>query len=789
MAVAVEVFSPVFRTPATASPATRRRRPLALVNNNTPLNNLTLNDDAAEKRQRRLSRVTSVALSSPATPRSTSRLDSERNQTKSGLTNFQLKDLYSNCIKLSTENKINSKNAFGLHLIDYMQDLIKTVKEGDMTNFQVASCTLDASAKIYAGRVDSIHAQVYKMLGGLGRAENNQEGNGDGENVSDEVQGTKQKTRKYHSKPGNTIEANIKNLNVNQFDLEFEVDPLFHKTSAAFDEGGTEGLLLNHLFVRDDMCELLLDSNAITMATRGATTQGQTSQDCSMIDLSELRDAYNNVNFEAHQICPYFTEFEFTNWNRDEQGNTDINNIISQYKNDEHAFDVDAPAEPAARDYSDDDMPDMGEDIEYGRDECESANGGMTAAYSLANATLAFADGEEAQLITSQDPRAVKNTAAATLGSLCLELSDKPSEYSYFKSSMLATWAGPEHWKMKARLSKLAGITTTSSSQDQQPKKKRAKKEAFKVDFEKELDVKQYFSKGRAATTLAKSTLEKLSSVKTTLPEDLHYNADNLFRLFTKPKILVRRQVQQTEVADDGSEWYNYDNPNDAANYCPDLQNGGDDDDNDDDKAIIILCSVMILSLDFGLPVVSRTPQNGRDDDDDDNSGGAINEGAQDMTSAGGINTDMTYDMSSSNSSHGLSFSNESAMDLTMFAGDGLVAQPNKVNKIDISYAKTAKRMDVKKLKTAMWSLLTTQPVDKENVPTDIDSTTQEPALDKDVQDEAKSFKNVYEKLPGLISKHMAKNLSVPIAFVCILHLANEKEHNGLLLKVVNDDD
>lgn len=53
-----------------------------------------------------------------------------------------------------------------------MQDLIKTVKEGDMTNFQVASCTLDASAKIYAGRVDSIHTQAYKMLSGFGRTEN-----------------------------------------------------------------------------------------------------------------------------------------------------------------------------------------------------------------------------------------------------------------------------------------------------------------------------------------------------------------------------------------------------------------------------------------------------------------------------------------------------------------------------------------------------------------------------------------------------------------------------------------
>lgn len=35
---------------------------------------------------------------------------------------------------------------------------------------QVASTTLDASAKIYAGRVDAIHAETYKVLTGLGRS-------------------------------------------------------------------------------------------------------------------------------------------------------------------------------------------------------------------------------------------------------------------------------------------------------------------------------------------------------------------------------------------------------------------------------------------------------------------------------------------------------------------------------------------------------------------------------------------------------------------------------------------
>lgn len=40
------------------------------------------------------------------------------------------------------------------------------------------------------------------------------------------------------------------------------------------------------------------------------------------------------------------------------------------------------------------------------------------------------------------------------------------------------------------------------------------------------------------------------------------------------------------------------------------------------------------------------------------------------------------------------------------------------------------------------------------------------------------SFKEVYAQLPGKLSKNMSKNLSVSIAFVCILHLANEKVRN-----------
>lgn len=43
---------------------------------------------------------------------------------------------------------------------------------------QVAGCTLDAGAKIYAGRVDAIYNDVFKMLGGFGRANKPEKGKG-----------------------------------------------------------------------------------------------------------------------------------------------------------------------------------------------------------------------------------------------------------------------------------------------------------------------------------------------------------------------------------------------------------------------------------------------------------------------------------------------------------------------------------------------------------------------------------------------------------------------------------
>lgn len=98
---------------------------------------------------------------------------------RAALDNAQVTALYSQCIQLSTANKITMQNTWQLKLIDYIDDVLKAddaLGEDAETNFQKASCTLDASVKIYSYRVDSVHQNTYKILGGLSRSGADEDG-------------------------------------------------------------------------------------------------------------------------------------------------------------------------------------------------------------------------------------------------------------------------------------------------------------------------------------------------------------------------------------------------------------------------------------------------------------------------------------------------------------------------------------------------------------------------------------------------------------------------------------
>ncbi|KAF9608000.1 hypothetical protein IFM89_004881 [Coptis chinensis] len=203
----------------------------------------------------------------------------------------QITELFTNCIKLASENKINQKNTWELRLIDHMCEIIRidTQDDNDVeTNFQKASCTLEAGVKIYASRVDSVHSEAYKVLGGINRAgrDDVQENILDGDQRSGQGEGHSKKDVDRKMSPLSTLESSFEALNVKKFDVAFVVDPLYHQTSAQFDEGGAKGLLLNNLGVYGG-CRVVFDSFEVPGKSMYWDGQSDTSD---KIDVSFAKD-------------------------------------------------------------------------------------------------------------------------------------------------------------------------------------------------------------------------------------------------------------------------------------------------------------------------------------------------------------------------------------------------------------------------------------------------------------------------------------------------------------------
>merc|ERR1712018_6522 len=199
-------------------------------------------------------------------------------------------------------------NAFHLQLIDYMAEMMKTKKSSNLDNFQAPSCALDASAKIYAYRVDSVHSDTLKLAGGVGKtAEEKQaeEGNNENQQDLDEDSVDQDKKKVKRKKKAATVEKNLNNIDIQKFDLEFDVDPLFKKTSTQFDSGGGGGQSLCNLFIRDEGCQMLLDSGAFL---NQESLKIQDDYEEPIEELTKLE-----LNAEA-EICPSFSTFSFRNW-------------------------------------------------------------------------------------------------------------------------------------------------------------------------------------------------------------------------------------------------------------------------------------------------------------------------------------------------------------------------------------------------------------------------------------------------------------------------------------------
>uniref|UniRef100_A0A8C3MS16 Condensin complex subunit 2 n=2 Tax=Geospiza parvula TaxID=87175 RepID=A0A8C3MS16_GEOPR len=635
------------------------------------------NDDERERRQRRRSRAVDSSLQGLGSP--SLRTESWQPPLPQW-TNAQISEHYSTCIKLSTENKITTKNAFGLHLIDYMTDILKQ-KTSELTNFQVAAGTLDASAKIYAMRVESVHADAFRVLGHLGKEPPPARDPDSPQEDSSPAPEAAKKAQPKKKQGFKTIEQNLSNINVPEGSQRPEVDPMFQRAVAAFDECNASGIFLTGLRSQGFQSRLLFPSEIVPLPSSESLAL-PSSHPVTVPGLKALLAPC----LEKRRICSSLAGFQFTKWD-EESHDESVSALLEKFRKSEHAFD-----------------PNLDPDSEEGE--------GWAPSQPEFQPESPAGDGNHPEFQPNGDSlgHSKRSTGAplgeGDIGTMSLHVSLNPGEYSYFSPRVLSMWAGPEHWRFRPRQPPAPGLEKDS--------RQRIPRKVFELDFQEDIDFQAYFQKTKASTTLAKSILESQNSRSTTLPADFNYDPENLGQLFLKPHVKLSPSSDPVGALDSeaGIEDYDYNNPNDTSNFCPALQVPDSDDDPDPAE---FPGQAGLLPL----PAHPEAPEHA------------------------GIN-----------GGNG--------------AGCGeleLIAEPPKVHKIPILYARTAKRMDMRRLKRNMWELLTEQGEEEEEAG---EGTDVKVAGEKNLSD---LIKDLRHRLPPT----MATDLSVPLAFVSLLHLANEK--------------
>ncbi|XP_009322548.1 PREDICTED: condensin complex subunit 2 [Pygoscelis adeliae] len=576
-----------------------------------------------------------------------------------------------------------------------MTEILKQ-KDSELTNFKVAAGTLDASAKIYAVRVDVVHADTYRVLGGLGKdlTPMKKVDSPEGEYSPAPETVKRVQTKKKHS--FKTIEQNLNNINVSEANRRCEVDPMFQKTAASFDECSTAGIFLTGLHTQSCHSELLFDSKIIPLPSSETLTLPN-SHPVKVIDLKPLLAQC----VEKRPICSSLAGFQFTEWDA-ESHDESVSALLDKFKKSDQVFDINAKIDSNVEDYVAT-LPD---------DDFNSDSPRSTVADKIGEFTEnlhAFGTVHKSKT-TDAVP-----FGEGDIGTICLHLSMKPGEYSYFSPRTLSMWAGPEHWRFKPR--------HKSDADSEKETKKRSAKKAFEINFDEDVDFEAYFRKTKASVTLAKSILESQNVKSTTLPTDFNYDPNNILQLFIKPAVKLCRTSERDSSLDHEDEIgeYDYNNPNDTSNFCPALQAADSDDDNDPIQ----------FTGQMGEFNLTTHPE-GQDAELDRVFGDG---------------------------------------DITVYGELNLIAEPQKVNKIEIQYAKTAKKMDMKMLKKNMWDLLT-EGQKKETV-AEVEDAEKEKDISAVVGE--KVFSSITKELLHRLPSVMANNLSVPLAFACLLHLANEK--------------
>ena len=114
---------------------------------------------------------------------------------------------------------------------------------------------------------------------------------------------------------------------------------------------------------------------------------------------------------------------------------------------------------------------------------------------------------------------------------------------SYFDNALQKNWAGPEHWRIR-RIKDINKPAAPATS-------KRKEKEPFEIDFLSPLDptlAELIYTPAVSTAAISLPKAQWKSKTRNLLPDDKHFNSRQLLRLFLKPKARMgsRRNIQNS---------------------------------------------------------------------------------------------------------------------------------------------------------------------------------------------------------------------------------------------------
>jgi len=502
--------------------------------------------------------------------------------------------------------------------------------------------------KIYAGRVDSVHTETFKMLGGLARGagpqaeEDGAEGDEGEEGAEGEAgEGPKEPARRRRDAA--TLEPPEAHTAA-ALEAAVAVDPLFHKTSAQFDEGGARGLLMHALFVHRG-CDVVFDSETAPDFGPGeAAAEARLDLRPLAGALAAARAAVAAAAEQPLRLTPALEPLRA-------QLPGAVESSAGAAAAAAAAAAV-AAAPPAAEAW---------------------AAGGVFAAAPPGEEGAAAAAFEE-DMFSGMDggeggweEGEEAAPPAAPAGRFRLGAGGALEWLSAAGGAAVArrAWAGASHWRFAA----------PAAPAEAAPRRKPAARKApFAIDFLQPPpapDAAAFERPRRAADTQLAGAA---ATADTLLPADLRYAPQTLARFFLKPAFSRGRgAAAPPAAAEEEAEW-----------------GGG-----------------------------------GWEDGGGDDGGGWGAEAAEEAAAEAG----------------------EAAAPL---------AAPRLVAKISVNYARSAKVVDVRALKAALWEGLQ--------------------ALAARAKDRAVSFAELLERLPAGCGAASLADISVHMCVICVLHLANEND-------------